>query len=79
MEGNVLDVLRVLVLVVVWAIPAILVLLVAVFAILVPVFIWAGAVSGLFQVIRDRLRRRATAPRRRASRMAEEPVPRRVT
>ena len=68
-----LDVLRVLVLVLVWAIPAILVLAVAVFAILVPVFIWAATVSGLFRVIRDRLRRRATA-RRRAVEMAEELV-----
>jgi hypothetical protein len=78
MEGNVLDVLRVLVLVLVWAIPAILVLLVAVFAILTPVFIWAGVVSGLFRVIRDRLRRRVAAPRR-ARRTVEAPVLREVT
>lgn len=65
MEGNVLDVFRVLALVVVWAIPAVLVLLVAIFAILSPVLIWAGVVSGLFRVIRDRVRRRVAAPRRR--------------
>lgn len=73
------DVFRVLSLVVVWAIPAILVLLVVVFAILAPVFIWAGVVSGLFRVIRDSLRRRATASRRRALTMAEEVVPRKAT
>jgi len=44
----------------------------------VPVLVWAVIVSGLYQVVRDALRRRVTAPRRRAARMAEEPVPRRV-
>ena len=68
------EILRVLVLVLVWAIPAILVLAVAVFAILSPVFIWAATVSGLFRVIRDRLRRRVAAPRRRAITTVEEPV-----
>jgi len=72
------DVLRVLVLVLIWTIPAILVLAVAVFAILTPVFIWAATVSGLFRVIRDRLRRRVNAPRR-ARRTIEEPVLREVT
>jgi len=45
----------------------------------VPVLVWAAVVSGLYQVVRDTLRRRATAPRRRAARMAEEPVIREVT
>ncbi len=67
MEGNASDVLRVLSLVGVWAIPAILVLLVAIFAILTPVFISAGAVSRFFQVIRERLQRRGHAPWRRAA------------
>ena len=73
------DVLRVLSLVVVWAIPAILVLAVVVFAIAAPVFIWAGVVSGLFQVIRDSLRRRVTAPQRRAIRPVGEPMLRKAT
>lgn len=46
---------------------------------LVPVLVWAVIVSGLYLVVRDALRRRVIAPRRRATRMAEEPVPRRVT
>ena len=41
---------------------------------LVPVLVWAAVVSGLYQVIRDTMRRRVTAPRRRAIRMAEEVV-----
>ena len=40
----------------------------------VPVLVWAAVVSGLYLVARDALRRRAIAPRRRAVRMAEEPV-----
>ncbi len=45
----------------------------------VPVLVWAAVVSGLYQVARDALRRRVTAPRRRAARMAEEPVVRKVS
>lgn len=45
---------------------------------LVPVLVWATVVSGLYQVVRDTLRRRVTVPRRRAARTAEEAVPRRV-
>ena len=46
----------------------------------VPVLVWAAVVSGLYQVVRDTLRRRATAPRRRrAVTTAEEPVIREVT
>jgi len=45
---------------------------------LVPLLVWATVVSGLYLVIRDAMRRRVTAPRRRAERMAEEPVSRRV-
>lgn len=41
-------------------------------------FAYVAAVSGLFQVIRDRLRRRFAAPRR-ARRTIEAPVLRRVT
>lgn len=47
---------------------------------LVPVLVWAMVVSGLYTVVRDTLRRRATAPRRRATtRAAEEPVIREIT
>jgi len=44
----------------------------------VPVLVWAAVVSGLYQVARDTLRRRVTAPRRRAVTTAEEPVTREV-
>jgi len=44
----------------------------------VPVLVWATIVSGLYLVVRDALRRRVIAPRRRATRVAEETVPRRV-
>jgi len=37
-----------------------------------PVLIWAAFVSGLYQVVRDTLRRRATVRTRRATRLAEE-------
>jgi len=42
-------------------------------------FAYVATVSGLFRVIRDRLRRRVAAPRRRAIRTIEEPVLRKVT
>lgn len=45
----------------------------------VPALIWAAVISGLYQVARDRMRRRVTVTRRKAVRMAEEPVTRRVT
>lgn len=45
----------------------------------VPALIWAAVVSGLYQVVRDRMRRRATVARRRAGKMVEEPAVRRVT
>ena len=45
----------------------------------VPVLVWAAVVSGLYQVAREALRRRVTAPRRRAARLAEEPVVREIT
>jgi len=41
---------------------------------LVPVLIWAAVVSGLYQVARDTLRRRAATNRRRAARVIEEAV-----
>lgn len=44
----------------------------------VPVLVWVAVVSGLYLVARDALRRRVTAPRRRAVRMAGEPVLRKV-
>ncbi len=44
----------------------------------VPVLVWAAVVSGLYLVIRDAVRRRVTAPRRRAARLAEEPVVRKA-
>jgi len=44
----------------------------------VPVLVWAAVASGLYQVARDTVRRRVTAPRRRAARMAEKAVLRRV-
>lgn len=37
----------------------------------VPVLIWAAVISGLYQVVLDRLRRRVTVPRRK---MSVEPV-----
>lgn len=37
-----------------------------------PVLIWAAFVSGLYQVVRDTLRRRAIVRTRRATRLAEE-------
>ena len=59
---------------------ALAVALVLPIVLLVPVLVWLAVVSGLYQVARDALRRRVTAPRRRAARLAlaEEPVIRRV-
>ena len=45
----------------------------------VPVLVWATIASGLYLVARDALRRRVIIPRRRAERMAEEPVLRKIT
>jgi hypothetical protein len=45
----------------------------------IPALVWAAVVSGLYHVALDRLRRRATVTRRKAGRMVEEPVVRRVT
>jgi len=42
-------------------------------------FVWVAVVSGLFQVIRDRLQRRVAALRTKAVRTTEEPVLRKVT
>ena len=47
--------------------------------IFVPMLVWVAVVSGLYQVVRDRVRRRATALRRRTALVAEEPVIREVT
>lgn len=40
----------------------------------VPVLVWVMVVSGLYQVIRDVMRRRVAAPRRGIVRVTEEPV-----
>jgi hypothetical protein len=57
--------------------PVILALVIGIPIVLfVPVLVWGAVVSGLYQVMRDAVRRRATAARRRA-RLAEEPVIRR--
>jgi len=45
----------------------------------VPVLVWATVASGQYLVARDALRRRVIIPRRRAERMAEEPVLRKIT
>jgi type IV secretory pathway component VirB8 len=45
----------------------------------VPFLIWAAAVSGIYQVIRERLRYRATVRRRIARKMVKEPVIRKIT
>ena len=46
---------------------------------IVPVLVWAAVVSGLYQVVRDTMRRRVAAPRRRVLGMAEEPVLQKIT
>jgi len=46
--------------------------------IFVPVLVWAAVASGLYQVARDAIRRRITAPRRKAARVVEEPILRKV-
>jgi hypothetical protein len=57
--------------------PVILALVIGIPIVLfVPVLVWGAVVSGLYQVMRDAARRRATVARRRA-RLAEEPVVRR--
>jgi len=45
---------------------------------LIPVLVWAAVVSGLYQVARDALHRRAVTQRRRAARTVEESVVREV-
>ena len=42
--------------------------------IFVPLLIWIAVISGLYQVARDRLRRRVTVTRRKAVKPAEETV-----
>jgi hypothetical protein len=44
----------------------------------VPALVWLAVISGLYHVLRDRMRRRAAVTRRKAVRMAEEPVTREV-
>jgi hypothetical protein len=44
----------------------------------VPALIWVAVISGLYQVAADRLRRRSIASRRKAGKLVEEPVARRV-
>jgi len=58
---------------------ALVVALVLPIVLFVPVLVWAAIVSGLYQVARDTLRRRATAAhRRRVARAAEEAAIREV-
>jgi hypothetical protein len=45
----------------------------------VPALVWVAVISGLYQVARERLRHRATARRRKAGKLVEEPVVREVT
>ena len=47
--------------------------------IFVPFMIWIAVISGLYQVARDRLRRRVIIPRRKAAKMVTEPVVEGVT
>jgi hypothetical protein len=58
-------------------------ILVIVFAVaivlFVPVLVWMAVISGLYQVARETLRRRATARRRKAEKLVEEPVVHEVT
>lgn len=56
-----------------WPVILALILLIPV-VLFVPFLIWAAVASGLYVVVRDRLRRRVTVPRKRAARMAEEIV-----
>ncbi|HEX9975873.1 MAG TPA: hypothetical protein VGA82_01365 [Dehalococcoidales bacterium] len=56
--------------------PVILALVIAIPIVLfVPVLVWGAMVSGVYQVARDAVRRRANL--RRRARVAEEPVVRR--
>ena len=59
MEGNVFDVFRVLSLVLVWGIPALLVVAVVVFAAVAPGAILAGAIISLWEAVNGKLRRSA--------------------
>ncbi len=47
--------------------------------IFVPLLVWIAVVSGLYQVARDRLRRRVTITRRKAVTPVEETVAHEVT
>ena len=67
MEGTVFDVFRVLSLVVVWAIPALLILAVVVFTFLAPATALAGAVLRLFAAVRGKLQRKARAEKQLVS------------
>jgi len=42
--------------------------------IFVPALVWLAVISGLYHVVRDRMRRRAAVTRRREVKVAEEPV-----
>ena len=46
--------------------------------IFVPLLVWVAVASGLYQVVRDRARRRALASQRRVVGVAEAPVLRKV-
>lgn len=72
MEGNVLDVFRVVSLVVVWAIPAALVAAVVGFVLLGPAMVLGGAVARTYASIRSKLRRRTGAETPLAELLARE-------
>ena len=59
MEGNVFDVFRVLSLVLVWGIPALLVVAVVAFAVVAPGAILAGVIIRLWEAVSGKLRRSA--------------------
>ena len=45
----------------------------------VPLLVWVAVISGVYQVARDRLRRRVTVTRRKAATPVEETVAHEVT
>ena len=58
---------------------ALAVALVVPIVLIAPVLVWAALASGLYQVARDALHRRAVARKRRATRLAEEAVARELS
>ena len=58
-----------------WYFVVVIVVAVAI-VLFVPMVVWMVVISGLYQVARDRMRRRALAPRKRAARLVKEVVTR---